>query len=110
MKLIYHQGLTKKQWFSKNICEQMANVGAEVERTIKWREKNKKYSRLALERALELLNLTIADLKNKERLKEICRIKECLLDYFFGTNVYKSTDKFWHRYFYNFNYAARINL
>jgi hypothetical protein len=109
MKIIFHKGLKKNQWFSKSIFEQMANIGSEIERTIIWQNKNKKYSQMAFDRALELLDLTILDPKNKFRLKELTRLREILVDYFVFDNLYKSSNKFWHNYFYNFNYAARIN-
>ena len=108
MKIILHKGLTTKQWFSKNIFEQMANIGSEVERTIKWRDKDRKYSQMAFERCLELIDLTVSDPKNKNRLKEILRSREALVDYFIGKNIFRSTDKLWQNYFYGFNYAARI--
>ena len=108
MTIIYHKGLTTEQWFSKNIFEQMANIGSEVERTIKWREKDQKYSKMAFERCLELIDLTVADPENKNRLKEILRSREALVDYFAGENIYGSSDKLWQNYFYGFNYAARI--
>lgn len=88
--------------------EQMANIGSEVERTINWREKNSEFSKMAFERGLELLDLTIIDPKNKRRLKEICRLREVLADYFCFDNIYGSTDKNMHDYFYAFNYAAAI--
>jgi hypothetical protein len=105
-KIKYHKGLTCARWNKFTFVEQMANVGSEVERMIKWREKNPEYTRLAFERALELLDLTIADPKNKMRLKEIVRVRELLCDYFFE-NKYSSTDKSWQNYFYAFNWAAR---
>ena len=40
----------------------------------------------ALERAIELLDLTIADPKNKKRLKEVLRVREALLDHFIFDN------------------------
>lgn len=85
----------------------MAHVGSEVERTILWREKDKEYSKLALYRALELLDLTIKDPKNKKRLPELLRVRECLVDYFLYDNQYGSSDEKWRNYFYAFNYAAR---
>ena len=109
MKIVYHKGLTQKSWFSKSIFEQMANVGAEIGRTINWRKKDKEYSRLAFERGLELLDLTIADPKNTIRLKELLRLREILVDYFIYDNIYKTSDEFLNNYFYNFNYAARVN-
>lgn len=108
MNLIYHKGLTEEQWFLKSIFDQMANIGSEVERTIKWHGKDEKYSKLAFERCLELIDLTVSDPKNKNRLKEILRTREALVDYFVGENTFKSSDSLWRNYFYGFNYAARI--
>lgn len=108
---IQHKNLAGGRWQELSFFEQMANIGSEVERTIKWKNKgNMEYSRMAFERALELLDLTIADEKNKKRLKELLRIREILADYFAFDNIYQSTDKSWQDYFYAFNFAARINL
>ena len=106
---IYHKKMAAGGWRKFSLIEQMANIGSEVFRTIKWRKKDKKLSDLAFERALELIDLTISDPKNKNRLKEIYRVREVLADYFLGKNEYKSSDKLWNNYFYNYNYAARIN-
>lgn len=108
MKIIYHTDLTQKSWQEKNIFEQMANIGSEVFRTISWRNKNSDYSRKAFYRALELLDLTITDKKNINSLKELMRLREFLADYFVFDNIYKSTDEYWQKYFYEFNYAARV--
>ena len=70
----------------------MANEGSEVERTILWRNKNKLYSQKALERALELLDLTIASPLNRKRLRELTRIREVLVDYFLGVNDWVRTN------------------
>ncbi|MDO9230942.1 MAG: hypothetical protein Q7U36_00465 [bacterium] len=106
-----HTDLTNNRWQEFSFFEQMANVGSEVERAIKWKNKeNLEYSRMALERALELLDLTISDPKNKKGLKEILRVREALADYFAFSNEYKSTDKSWQNYFYSFNFAARLGI
>ncbi len=50
----------------------MANTDSEVERAINWRKKgNEKYSHLAFERALELLDLSLADEKSKKRWRKL---------------------------------------
>ncbi|MBM2820383.1 MAG: hypothetical protein HW405_143 [Candidatus Berkelbacteria bacterium] len=108
MNIVYHKGLTSKDWSKKDIFYQMANIGSEVFRMIKWKTKNKKNSQIAFERALELLDLTLADKGNKTSLKEIARVREALVDYNLD-NEYKTTDEFWQKYFYGFNYAARLN-
>lgn len=105
-----HKNLSQGRWLSLSFFEQMANIGSEIERAIKWRKKNDEYSQLAFERALELLDLTIADAKNFSRLKELLRLREVLADYFWFDNIYGSTDKKWQNYFFAFNYAARINI
>jgi len=103
-----HKRLARGGWQKFSLLEQLANIGSEVERAILWREKNKGYAKLAFERALELLDLTIADPENKLRLKELVRLREVLVDYFVFDNQYSSTDKLWRNYFYPFAYAARL--
>lgn len=106
--MIIHTGLTPERWFKFTIFEQLANVGMDIERTIQWKNKNLEYSTKAFERALELLDLTIADPKNRKRLKEICRARYMLVDHFMCDNEHQSTDKQWQEYFYQFNYAAAL--
>lgn len=108
--IFQHKNLLESgQWFKMNIFEQMANIGAEVGRAINWKNKgNKEYGQLAFERALELLYFTIEDKKNLSRLGELCCLKEVLGDYFMGENKYGSNDENLNKYFYQFNYAARV--
>jgi len=88
----------------------MAHIGSEVERAIAWQQKkNPEYSQMAFERALELLELTIADPRNRRRLKELTRLREVLLDYFMGDNQFRSSEKSWKNYFYAFGYAVSIS-
>jgi len=48
-----HKNLASGGWQKLSFFEQMANIGSEVERTIKWKNKgNAEYSRLAFGRAL----------------------------------------------------------
>lgn len=103
----FHENVASR-WGDFSIFEQMANVGAEVGRAINWRKKqNMPQSTNAFYRSLELVDFTIADKKNKNCLKELCRMRELLVDYFAGENTYQSTDAIWNKYFYSFNFAAR---
>jgi hypothetical protein len=102
-----HKNLAAGHWNNFSLSEQMANVGSEVGRAINWREKNKEFSKLAAERALELAELTISDPKNRRKLKELVRMRETLADYFFGSNEYSSSDQLWQSYFLAFNWVAR---
>jgi hypothetical protein len=102
-----HQQLVHGGWEKLNFFEQMANVGSEVIRGISWKsKKNDLFSRKAIVRALELLDLTIYSQQKYRKLKELTRLRELLVDYFYGQNQYSSTTILWHKYFYSFNYAA----
>ena len=103
-----HTHLAAGRWSQLTFLEQMANVGSEVERALNWRAKNNApYSQRAFERALELLDLTLADVHTSARLKELARVREAIVDFFAGSNVYQSTEASWKRYFLAFAYAAR---
>ncbi|MBI4226126.1 hypothetical protein HY612_03360 [Candidatus Roizmanbacteria bacterium] len=107
---IFHKNLSSR-WNKFSIVEQMANIGAEVGRAISWRKKGKtEISKSAFYRALELIDFSIDDPKNKNSLKEILRLRELLVDYFIGDNIYHSADKQWEKYSYFFNFAARNNI
>ena len=110
MKNIQHRELASGKWKELKFVEQMANIGSEVERAINWKKRNNpEYSRLAFDRALELLDLTLASYKGSAGLKELARLRETLADYFVFNNSYNSTDEKWHNYFIAFNYAARLS-
>ena len=104
-----HKELAEGRWFKLSFFDQMANIGSEVGRTILWRKKGDNKENLrAFYRALELLDLTIQDSKNRDKLRELCRLREVLSDYFMYDNIYQSTDNLWHNYFFPFEYASRI--
>jgi len=106
-----HESLASGRWRNLSLIEQLANIGSEVERALNWRAKgNLTYSQRALERALELISLTIEDPRHRRRLKEITRLREAILDYFLGENLYQSSEELWRRYFYAFGYAARSRI
>ena len=107
--MIIHKELAAGRWFKFSLIEQLANVGVDIERTIRWRDKGDlEMSRKSFERALELIDLTVADPKNKGRLREILRTREALVDHFVYDNEYQTTDKIWQNYFFAFNYAAAL--
>lgn len=96
-------------WSKLDVVEQMANIGSEIHRAISWQHKNKEYSLLANDRALELFDLT-KTAKTYPQLREICRARELWLDFFIGPNQYHQTAAQWHSYFTAFNFAARNPL
>lgn len=105
-----HKDLAAGRWSQLSLVEQMANIGSEVERALNWRmKKNTDYAQKAFERALELIDLTLDSDKNYAHLKEIARMREAIVDYFFGTNQLMSSEKSWRNYFLPFTCASRRN-
>ena len=103
-----HKDLASGRWGRLSFLEQMANIGSEVERALNWQIKdNTAYSQKAFERALELLDLTLASTAVPARFKELARVREAIADYFVGENQFRSTGISWRRYFLPFAYAVR---
>jgi hypothetical protein len=105
-----HQSLAAGRWKEFSFLEQMANIGSEVGRALNWRAKNNNaFSQKALERSLELLDLTLENAGSYPRRRELARVREALVDFFWGSNEFHSTEALWKKYFLHFNFAARKN-
>ncbi len=105
-----HKDLAAGRWKELSFIEQMANIGSEIERALNWRtKKNVDYSQKAFERALELVDLTLNSATDMARLKELARVREAFVDFFIGSNQYRSTETSWRGYFLPFAYAARLH-
>ena len=105
-----HKELAAGRWRQLSLVEQMANIGSEVERALNWRaKKNADHTQKAFERAIELIDLTLENAGSFARFKEIASMREAIVDYFFGSNQFKSTENSWRKYFSHFTYAARRN-
>lgn len=103
-----HKDLAGGRWNTFSLVEQLANVGSEVSRALRAKSAGQtdRMTR-ALERGLELFDLTIADPKNRKRLREVCRAREVVCDFFYGDNEYGSTPESLDRYFLYFARVAR---
>lgn len=109
MQNFQHNELAQGRWFTFSLAEQLGNVGSEVGCAINWRSKNNpEQMNKALDRGLELFDLTIADdRRTPSELKEICRAREVVCDFLVGENEYDSDEKFLNDYFMQFAIAAR---
>jgi hypothetical protein len=86
----------------------MANIGSEISRALNWRRKgNEEYSRSAAARAIELIDLSLECADTYPRLRELARAREAVVDYFYGSNEYSSSESLWRSYFDHFAVAAR---
>lgn len=109
MSAIRHRELAEGRWWTLTLAEQLGNIGSEVSRTLKWRSRDPRLAQGALERALELIDLTLDDPRHRSsvaRLREICRTREVLLDYLVGPNQYATNAEDLQRYFDAFAVAA----
>lgn len=81
--------IDEKRWQRFSFYQQMGNIASEISRAINFKKKKDvKQMDASLLRLLELVDLTIEDEKNKLKLKELCRFKEVISDWFCQTNVY----------------------
>ena len=100
--------IDQERWRNLTFYQQLGNVASEISRAIKFKEeKDADHMKASLWRLLELVDLTIDDQKNRSRLKELCRFKEVLSDWYCQTNVYPVNPESLKDYCLNFAMLAR---
>lgn len=104
-----HKELSEGKWQTFSFAEQMAHIGSEVSRAARWQNKDERIFWSAVDRALELFYLTIADPRWRDRLKEPIRLREIFCDAVLGGNEYHSKLKDMERYFLYFALLIRSN-
>jgi hypothetical protein len=104
-----HTSLAEGRWQSLSLAEQLGNVGSEISRAIRWKDKDARLFDGALTRALELLDLTLDDPRWKSRLKELARARELVADAWCGGEQYGTLLEDLDRYFFHFALFARKN-
>lgn len=93
-------GLTIMRWFAMPVGTQIANIGGEIERALRWKNRNDHEKMMNFYRkAIELLRLTEEDPKNKHRVHELQSFEEELADYFLGENFYQTTEETLRKYY-----------
>lgn len=106
-KNFQHKSLAEGRWFKYSLAEQLGNIGSEVNRAIKARGDQSRYDH-AVERGLELFDLTLSDPRWSKRLKEIARAREIFCDAAWGKSEYNTSLEELNTYFYYFALAARM--
>ena len=103
------QSLARSRWRTMTIHEQMGNIGSEVERAIRaHRTGRQDRFELALERALDLFDLTAADERWRGcRRREILRAREEFCRLFCDSDPPSGSAEGLERYFLAFAVAAR---
>jgi hypothetical protein len=103
-----HAGLAAGRWHELSLLEQLANIGSEVGRASRAKAAgNEDRLANALDRCLELFDLTLADDRWRHRRREIARAREIVCDFLVGENDARSTAESLDAYFLPFAVAAR---
>lgn len=103
---LQHKGLYQ-QWKTYPLAFQMGNIGSEVSRSLRNRNKPARFQG-CFSRALELFDFTIESLAEQKRsgaLREVCRAREEFCDYFNG-NTLNTDPKKMQRYYDQFALLA----
>lgn len=85
----FHKNLTQEKWNSMRIENQILNIASELLRAKNWlAKKDIVYTQNSLDRALELIDLTIMDRKkwNNSHLGELLKFREILGEFYIGLN------------------------
>ncbi|NQV03760.1 MAG: hypothetical protein HQ542_14010 [Bacteroidia bacterium] len=95
--------INRDRWNQLTILEQLGNIGSEVGRTLKSKQRGQDFEP-ALIRALDLFDATIELLVSKKsyRLKEVLRARDQFLQ-----SIYVKEDYTIEQYFMQFAIAAR---
>ena len=106
---VLHRNAADEGWARLELVEQLGNVGSEVERAIRAHEAGRPDRfESALERALELFDLTADDPRWRgHRCQEIMRAREEFCRLFFDPDVPPDSARGLSRYFFGFAWAAR---
>ena len=91
------------RWNKMSISEQILNIGGEVQRAVDRKERHEMdLAKSYLNKALDWIELTKNDPKNKNRIEEISIVEDELKDYF-SANKYKNNKNsimsYWNSFF-----------
>ncbi|MEK7132582.1 MAG: hypothetical protein AAB830_00870 [Patescibacteria group bacterium] len=102
-----HDSLARGRWLVLSLAEQLGNIGSEVHRARLAQKVNESRFIAARDRALELFDLTLADVRWRGRIRELARAREVFCDAATGGTLYNSALKDLEPYFDHFALAAR---
>lgn len=105
-----HRGLAAGRWRDLTLVEQLGNIGSEVARAHRAQAAGSaRRFEAALDRALELFDLTLEDPRWRGRRREIGRAREVVCDFLVGDNDSQSSFESLDAYFMAFASAARTS-
>ena len=107
-----HKTLAAGRWQELSLAEQMGNIGSEVSRALNRQGKDENLFWGAVDRALELFDLTLEDPRWRKggRLREIARAREVSVEAVFVGAAYGSTFEGLLPYFDHCAISARLRV
>jgi hypothetical protein len=107
-----HAELARGRWHTLSLCEQMGNIGSDVDRAFRSHAQgNMARFERAFDRALELLDLTVTDPKlTPPGQREILRAREQFCRVFFDETREPDLAEYLSRYFLQFAISARRDV
>ncbi len=98
-----HKELAEGRWFTLSFAEQLANIGSEVGRVRKAQTSNTTVFQAAMDRTLDLFDLTLTDGRWRYRRNELARARELFCAAAVNDNRYGTTLGDLERYFLPFS-------
>lgn len=100
--------VTTSRWQKLSLAGQLANVGSEVARAIRWQNVgDREQKEKSAERALELLDLSIDAASRASQRWELLRLREVLCDALYDHNAYDTNPDHIENYFLPFALVAQ---
>ena len=102
-----HGGLTHERWERLSLADQLANIGAEVARAARAKDRQDEVRlQQHFDLALELFEFTLDDKRWRHQRVEIGRAREIVCDFLAGDNEYESSPASLDAYFLPFSYLS----
>ncbi|MFA6525828.1 MAG: hypothetical protein WCT26_00230 [Candidatus Buchananbacteria bacterium] len=100
--------MIEEKWHQMTLPQQLGNLLAEISRAANWEKTNKLENRNnCLERALELIDLTLTDSRNFGRSRELGILREAIADCYVDSNYFSVSLKAIQNYLLPFAILAR---
>jgi hypothetical protein len=81
----FHPSMTTEKWALKPYAYQLLNIASELHRAKHWiQESEQENLRHSLERALELIDLTVTSNQGKKSLRDLLRLREGFSRFYIG--------------------------
>ena len=90
---------TNVSWYSMPVNVQIANIGSEVGRALRWKDRDPQKAENFCRKAISFWEIVKSDPKNRFRVKEFQAAIDELEDFFLGENLYQTSEQVLRHYY-----------